>query len=142
MYSRKILRFALRTKIGWHFRNKMSESYQEISQISIFCNKLFIWFLTWTTHMKAKYLILYSPNSNPNFFCRNNGWIMENMDSPYQNGCWHFTQKYPKYPKYPRIYLPNLSAQVWKCQLLHIFSTKNMLTNGGGGSKNPKNVLT
>ena len=47
------------------------------------------------------------------------------------------------FPQGPFIYyVSTCRGEVRKCQFLLILSTKNMLTQGGGGSKNPKNVMT
>ena len=40
-------------------------------------------------------------------FYRNNGWLMKNMDKELT------VPKWPDADKWPRIYLPELSAQVW-----------------------------
>ena len=56
---------------------------------------------------------------------------------PYFSG-----QEYPGDHSYITSALVGGEGGVRKCQFLLILSTKNMLTQGGRGSKNPKNVMT
>ena len=53
-------------------------------------------------------------------FCRNNGWLMENMDKGLTVPKWVLTNQ-PKVPQiltYPKIYLSKLSAQAQKFGIL------------------------
>ena len=47
------------------------------------------------------------------FFCRNNGWLMENMDKGLTVPKWVLVNC-QKIPQCPKLYLPNLSAQAQK----------------------------
>ena len=79
-------------------------------------DSVFIYISTDYGYIKAKSLILCGPNSNPNpqkylgcgykGFCRNNDWIMENMDKRLTLPKWVLIV-WPKMPKMPQ----NLSAQ-------------------------------
>ena len=69
-------------------------------------------------HMMAKSLILCGPFGNKGiFFCRNNGWLMKNMDKGLTLPTWVLIN-WPKIPQMPKIYLPKLSAQAQKFGIL------------------------
>ena len=61
-------------------------------------------------HTKAKFLILCGPNSNPKWimgcgykglvFCRNSGWIMENMNKGLKMGADSLSENTPNVPEF------------------------------------------
>ena len=117
----------------------MSESYQEIPILFLVINCYFkmriilrkIHMIILDTdygHTKSKSLILCSQNSNPNpkyFLCKNIGSIMKNTDNGLTIPKWVLII-WPKIPQMPQnLPVSNICLQTW-----------------GGGSKNPKNVLT
>ena len=86
-------------------------------------------------HITVEFLILCSPNSNPNpksivwiwiqrlVFCRNNAWLMENMDKGLTIPKWVLIN-WPKIPQMPQ----NLFVQiVWPCPKVGEFDEKRLL---------------
>ena len=79
--------------------------------------------------MKAKYLILCRPNSNPDpkkylgceykgsVFCRNNDFIMENMDKGLTVPKWVLISLAENMPKCLKIFHPKISVQAQKFEI-------------------------